>query len=146
MIEVGIPQDIREYEPTLIAWFTTRQVVCGIVAAVLIYAGYFLEKAVGIEDPLNQPLFLILAIPPILIGWFRPYGMHLEDFIFKAINDNYIAKKNRPYVVENVWNEIIKKEQEEERKEELRSGGRQQKEQFKELPKSKLPKSLKPYK
>jgi len=147
MIEVGVPKDIREYEPTLIMWFTTRQVICIIAICILVYAGYYFEKAIGIADPLQQPFFVILAVPPFLIGWFKPYGMNLEDFLFNAINDNYIAKQNRYYEVENMWDDILKENLTEEKREVRKNGGRvETKEKFQELPKNRLPKQLRPYK
>lgn len=113
MIEVTVPKDIREYEPTLIGPLTSRTFVCSIIMVLLVYGVYLLEKAIGIEDPMEVPLFLIFGIPPFLIGWYKPYGMHFEKFIGKAFRDNFLAPRNRPYRIENMWDSIIEKEEKE---------------------------------
>ena len=89
MIEIKVPKDIQEFEPTLIGPFTARHLVCAIAIAILTYGGYLAEKALGIEDPINAPFFCLLAIPPALIGWVRIYGMHFEKFAGKAFRENF---------------------------------------------------------
>lgn len=110
MMEIPVPKDIREYEPTLIGPFTTRHIICIGVMIALVYGVYLLEKAFGVEDPMEFPIFLIFAIPPFLVGWFKPYGMHFEVFAQRAFRDNFIAPSKRPYRVENMWYNIIEKE------------------------------------
>ena len=110
MMEIPVPKDIREYEPTLIGQFTTRHIICIGVMIALVYGVYLLEKAFGVEDPMEFPIFLIFAIPPFLVGWFKPYGMHFEVFAQRAFRDNFIAPSKRPYRVENMWYNIIEKE------------------------------------
>lgn len=110
MMEIPVPKDIREYEPTLIGPFTTRHIICIGVMIALVYGVYLLEKAFGVADPMEFPIFLIFAIPPFLVGWFKPYGMHFEVFAQRAFRDNFIAPSKRPYRVENMWYNIIEKE------------------------------------
>ena len=122
MIEIPVPKDIREYEPTLIGPFTTRQVLCAVVMVALVYAVYFIEKAVGVEDPMQAPVFLLFGIPPFLVGWVKPYGMHFEKFFSKAFRENFLWPAKRPYVVENMWDSIIE-EEEKEVLDEMRKNG-----------------------
>ena len=110
MIEIPVPKDIRDYEPTLVGPFTTRHIVCLAIMAALVYAVYLLEKACGIEDPLQMPIFLIFGIPPFLFGLYKPYGLHLEVFLKKAIRENLLSPVNRPYKVENMWEGIVEEE------------------------------------
>ena len=110
MMEIPVPKDIREYEQTLIGPFTTRHIICIGVMIALVYGVYLLEKAFGVADPMEFPIFLIFAIPPFLVGWFKPYGMHFEVFAQRAFRDNFIAPSKRPYRVENMWYNIIEKE------------------------------------
>ena len=147
MVEVNVPKDIRAFEPTLLFIFTTRQVICGALLLILAYAGYYLEKAMGVPDPLKQPWFVFFGVPPFLFGWIKPYGMHLEDFLWNAFNDNFLSKQNRYYEVDNMWNSILKTDEMEEKQEIRKKGGKVKNvEKFTELPKNKLPNSLKPYK
>ena len=100
MIEVSVPRDIREYEPTVIGTLTARQLVCSVALVLMVYGGWFLEKAIGIADPVSEaPFFIFLAIPPFLVGWQKPYGMPFEKFIVKAYQDNFRAPQKRIYKV-----------------------------------------------
>lgn len=152
MIEVAIPQDIRKYEAQAIGPFSLRQLASlGGVLAVA-YGVYFLEKAAGI-DPMTVPLFMIFPVPIALFGWYKPYGMHFEEFVGKAFQDNFMAPKVRKYKIENTWDVIIE-EKEKERISKARAEARENNEKykaetkkpFKEIPRNKLPQELRPYK
>lgn len=152
MIEVPIPQDIREFEPTLIGPLTTRHTICLVAMACVTYSVYFIEKSLGI-DPMDAPVFMIPAIPIALFGWYKPYGMHFEKFIDKAYNDNFACPTKRLYKIENCW-DVISEEKEKEERNEARAQARAKgetytsprKTHFSEMPANKLPKELKPYK
>lgn len=152
MIEIKVPKDIQEFEPTLIGPFTTRTLICAIAVVALTYGGYMAEKAIGIEDPVSVPVFCLLAIPPALIGWVRIYGMHFEKFAGKAIRENFIAPAKRLYKVENMWN-VIEKEAEDaakaEARQEAKAAGKEykppKKVAWKETPRNQLPQELRPY-
>lgn len=152
MIEVPIPQDIREYETTFVGPLTLRHCVCIAAIGGITYAGYFLEKAAGI-DPMSAPLFMIPALPFGLIGWFKPYGMHFEKFIGKAYDENFRCPSKRIFMVENSWDEIVKEKEQEEQKAE-RAKAREKgetykapkKQPFKESNRNSLPQELRPYK
>ena len=152
MIEINIPKDIREFEPTLVGVLTTRQVICAIVICITVYATYSLEKAAGI-DPMSAPLFILPAVPPGLIGWFKPYGMHFEKFFMKAFRDNVLCPTKRLYKVHNFY-DIIAEEQKykDMSPEEIKAAKKEEykrKQQFKkakEPPRSRLPQELRSYK
>ena len=114
MIEIPIPADIREYEPTVVGPLSARKLVAVVAMVAGVYAGYAIEKAVGIEDPMQLPIFLLLAIPPLLVGWVKPYGLYFEVFISKVIRDNILAPVNRPYIVENFYDTIAQEDEPEE--------------------------------
>ena len=143
MIEVNIPQDIREFEPTLIGSLTTRKTICGTALVAGTLGMYYIERAAGISDPFQFPVFMLAAIPPFLIGWLKPYGMHFEKFIVKAFTDNFLAPAHRLYKIENIWDtldeDIEKQERRQERKE------KKKKDKVKETPRNKLPMELRPY-
>ena len=58
MIEVSVPRDIREYEPTVIGTLTTRQLVCSVALVLMVYGGWFLEKQLALRILYPKPLFL----------------------------------------------------------------------------------------
>ncbi len=149
MIEVSVPRDIREYEPTVIGTLTARQLVCSVALVLMVYGGWFLEKAIGIADPVSEaPFFIFLAIPPFLVGWQKPYGMPFEKFIVKAYQDNFRAPQKRIYKVENMWDVILEEEHKEALAEQRRNRtnmSQPKSEVIKETPRSKLPDELKAY-
>lgn len=152
MIEVSIPQDIREFETTVVGPLTARHLVCIVGIAAVTYAGYFIEKAAGL-NPLDLPIFAIPALPFGLIGWWKPYGMHFEQFIGKAYEDNFSCPAKRLYKVENAWDTIIKEKEKEiidEERAKAREEGKSytppRKEPFKESTRSNLPQELRSYK
>ncbi len=107
MIEVAVPQDIREFEPTLLGFLTTRQVVCGGLGLVGIYGIWAMEKSLGL-DPMEVPLYLIAAVPAGLIGWFKPYGIKFEKFMATAFVSNIIAPSKRVYKIDNYYTQMEK--------------------------------------
>lgn len=145
MIEIEVPADIREYEPTLIGPLTTRQTVSVVVTGCVVYAVYMIEKAVGITDPSTVPVFLFFGVPPFLVGFMpKMYGMYVEKFIGRVYRDNFAAPKNRPYKVENMWDGIL----EEERKAsaiQARKNGKENAGTVKPTPRAKLPEELRAY-
>ena len=146
MIEVSIPKDIRDFEPTLVGPLTTRKFVCLIAMVGGVYGTYMLEKSVGVEEPLSAPFFLIVGLIPFLIGWFKPYGQHFEKFIGKAVRDNFIAPKNRLYKIENMWDTIAEEEKANAEGQDPAQRQKERKKEVKETPRSKLPQELRGYK
>lgn len=152
MIEVPIPQDIREFEPKFIGPLTLRKFICLLAMACVVYGGYYIEKAMGIE-PMDQPWFMIPALPLFFVGWVEPYGMKFEKFIAKAYEDNFANPSRRLYQVDNLWN-VIEKEREKDDIAKARAAARAEgktytppkKTHFSEKPSNKLPAELKPYK
>ncbi|WP_022754070.1 PrgI family protein [Butyrivibrio fibrisolvens] len=140
MIEVNVPEDIRKFEPTVVGPFTTRQALSLAATAGLVYTVYMIEKAMGIQDPAQVPVFLIFAVPPMLCGWFKPYGMHFEKFIFKAFRENILSPSKRKYVVENMWDTIIEEENKDKEKNKV-EGKALTANEIKELPEE-----MRPYK
>lgn len=120
MIEIDIPKDIREYDSKLVGPFTTRQTICLVAGGAVAFAVYSLIK--NIELPSDAQLIItgIFIIPFILFGWFKPYGMALEQFLKVALISNFIAPAKRIYEVNNMYIEkkkrLTKKEKEKKKK------------------------------
>lgn len=95
MLEAQIPKDIRKYETKLVGPFTTRQIIFVIIACVLAYITYIFTKA--------PEGCVLVAIPPVVFGYIKPYGMPLEKFIKTAFISNVLSPKNRLYKVNNIF-------------------------------------------
>ena len=145
MIEIAITEDINKFEPTLIGPFTTRKTICGLAMAAVVYGTYMLEKAAGINDPLTRPFFIIPGLIPFLFGWWKPYGLKLEQFLGTAIRDNFIAPTKRKYVSElSEQAKEAKKKKEKTKKKKDNNKEKEKKE--KAIPRNQLPQELRSYK
>lgn len=103
MIEIEIPKDVRTYESKLVGPLTARQTVCVAIAAPLAILAYnFLDFATG---DTRLILSATIAIPILLFGWYKPFGMKLEDFLRAAAVSALLSPKRRLYKTENVYAE-----------------------------------------
>lgn len=102
MIEGPIPKDIRKYETKTLGPFTSRQIVCGTIAAAIAYVIYQ-----GCKNYMSGTsalcLALIPAIPILSFSVFKPYGMTLEKFLKTAFILNVMAPKIRKYKTNNIY-------------------------------------------
>ena len=71
MIELEVPKDIRRYEAKLFGPFTTRQLICFVIACVVAFLAL---KVLGTLMPQDYAFFFIIIIdlPVLLCGWFKP--------------------------------------------------------------------------
>jgi len=102
MIEIEVPKDITKYEAKLIASFTTRQVGCLAIAAV-IAVPTFLALRDAVPRDVATLIILLLVLPFVLLGWVKPYGMNFEQFVRTAFISNVLSPKKRKYVTMNVY-------------------------------------------
>lgn len=100
MIELEVPKDIRKYEAKLFGPFTTRQLICFVIACVV---AFFVYQIVGALIPRDVIIFLIIIVdlPVLLCGWFKPYGMAFEKFAKTAFTTSFVSPSVRKYVTEN---------------------------------------------
>ena len=102
MIEIEIPKDISKYEAKLVASFTTRQVACLVIAGAITVPTFLALGKVAPRDVCSI-VVLLEAIPFVLLGWIKPYGMNFEQFIRTAFISNVLSPKKRKYVTTNVY-------------------------------------------
>ena len=74
MIEVPIPKDITKVKTTLIGPFSTRMVVCGLIAAAVDFAALTLVNAIMPGLSLNTKIGIgvILAVPIMAFAVVTP--------------------------------------------------------------------------
>ena len=108
MIEREVLKDIGQYEPKFIAGMTARQCVCialGTVVSVpigLILNKYFIFT-------FSVPIAGIIAAPIYMCGWYKPYDVPFEKFLFMVIKTALISPKKRKYVMKADYLEQDKK-------------------------------------
>lgn len=102
MIEINIPRDIREYDSKLVGPFTTRQTVCLVVGGIAAFVTYkLLGNTAFIGSDVRLFVSGLIALPALLLGWLKPYGMKLEDFLKSVLVSNFFSPKKRLYKTEN---------------------------------------------
>ncbi len=109
MLQIVIPKDIDEYEPTLIGGLSTRKVICGGLGLLGVYVLWTVEKSLGLP-PEYVPIWGIPAALAVIFGWIKPYGMKTEKFLQTAFVSNVLAPTNRIYCAELI-DQIIKDEE-----------------------------------
>lgn len=89
MIEVPIPKDITKVKTTLIGPFSTRMVVCGLIAAAVDFTALTLVNAIMPGLSLNTKIGIgvILAVPIMAFAVVTPYDMPLEKFLKKECKE-----------------------------------------------------------
>ncbi len=109
MIELEVPKDIRRYEAKLFGPFTTRQVICFVIACAVAFVAL---KFLGELMPQDYAFFFIIIIdlPVLLCGWFKPYGMHFEKFAKVAFTTTFVSPTARKYVIENAFSDKEEKD------------------------------------
>lgn len=104
MIELEVPKDIRRYEAKLFGPFTTRQLICFVIACAVAFGVYSFLKSYIVQDIL-MVLILVIDLPVLLCGWFKPYGMHFEKFAKVAFTTTFVSPATRKYVTENAFSD-----------------------------------------
>ena len=98
MIEMKIPKELNRYEVKTVGMFTTRQAIALAVSIPLCILSWKLTH--------QTIICMLIAIPSFLYGWYKPYGMHFEDFLKTAFISNVLAPKHRKYKTENFYESI----------------------------------------
>lgn len=105
MIEVEIPKDVRKFESKVVGPFSARQAVCLAIATPIILVSYFLLDFLATDT--RMFVSAILGIPILAFGWYKPYGIKLEDFLKTAFISAMLSPKNRLYKTNNVYGDKI---------------------------------------
>lgn len=101
MIERSVPRDISRYESAVVGSLTLRQVVCfvpGLTAAAV--TGFTLY---GRSGELAILLAVVFAVPFLLFGAWKPFGIPLEKFIGTALYSVVLSPARRRHVSGNVY-------------------------------------------
>lgn len=95
MIETKVPMDVRSYKAKLIGPFTTRQLVC-VVIAVLIDAVLFFAILHPFNVPAKPAIFALVFVDvPIVAFTLEPMGMPMEQYLRSVLIRSFIAPTKR---------------------------------------------------
>ncbi len=128
-LSITIHKDIREFKPKLIGQFTSRQVVCFAVIAVIFFLWKtLLTKVFGLEHISYIPA-IIPALIPAAFGWGDMLlGMPVETYFGLVFTNKFVAMKHRKYKIHNYisieYDKLLKEKMEEEEKEKEKIKGK----------------------
>ena len=100
MIEVQMTDDIRKYETKTIGPFTTRQLVCIIIAAIITIP---IAALTDFEWDNKMLLIVILSVPIVACGYVKMDGAYFEVLALRFIYFFFLTPKKRKYVRKNVY-------------------------------------------
>lgn len=138
VVKRRIPHEIKAYKSTMFFGLTTRQVICAVIALILVVPTVFLNRNVlHLDDDLFGYLIMLEVIPPAACGWLSYNDMPIEQIAVKLFYF-YFGCRNRKWkwhTDEAKIHEAVAKLEFEEiakaRKEELEEEKRRQKEEKK---------------
>lgn len=100
MIEVTVNKDIRKNETKFLGPFNVRQCI-----AIAIALSYSIPLALVLKIDITFRILIpmMLAIPVILCGWIKPFGMHFEFFVARMLYLFFLTPPKRKTVPGNIY-------------------------------------------
>ncbi|WP_455938155.1 PrgI family protein [Gemella morbillorum] len=108
MIDIRVPNEIRNYKEKIYAGLNLRQLICLIVAIVINVPIYWYGRKL-LGDDLVGWIILINAIPIMAIGFVNYNGMNFEQLVLAVLKFEVISPQKRKYKSNNFY-EIMDKE------------------------------------
>lgn len=104
---VEMSKNILTHKSKIIGNFSTREVVCGGIGALIALGIGFSGTIKGSNMTLNEKVMIsfLFALPFFLIGFVKLYGQPLEKILPIIIYDNFIVPLIRPYKTEYIIEE-----------------------------------------
>lgn len=127
MIEVQMTDDIRKYETKALGPFTARQIICIIIAAIVVLPLIFLD----IPWDNRMLIMLFVAVPIVSCGYVKMDGMYFEVLVFRFLYYFFLTPKKRKVVRKNTFREWAKEYEALEKKKKLSKLTKKQQEAYK---------------
>ncbi len=105
---VKIPNDIRSYENKAFGNFTKRQIICLSLAFLIIAPSFYLLFTLTNSIDLAGLMSFLLGFPVIACSFFQRNGVFLEKIVIEKYKERNKCKQNRPFVMQNLYEDIQK--------------------------------------
>ncbi len=92
-MEIVVNQDIRKFKTKDIGNFSFKEVGFIVAAAALGYGVYYIEKKILMMENLDVAPIVLVAMIPLIIGFFKPQGMTFWQFLNTVVKENMIEPK-----------------------------------------------------
>ena len=100
MLEIRITCELNDYAPKIAGPFTGRQCLCIVLGAAPCYLMYTILKDYIPIDILGFFCIIPAAIA-VAFGWFKPYGMKMENYLRTVFITFVLSPTTRRYKSEN---------------------------------------------
>ena len=105
MIEREIPKEITDFEDKLAFGLSVRQIICVLAIALTCVPLYIFAKPY-LGDDVTSILIIVIAVPVVMIGFFKYQGIHFEKIITRVCSQLFILPSKRKYKIRNCWQEL----------------------------------------
>ncbi|GHT78621.1 hypothetical protein FACS1894104_2060 [Actinomycetota bacterium] len=105
-VEIPARREINEYQMKAIGRATPRNIVCGAIAVALVIATVALSFYLGIPASVSSWLFMIIGVPALMVGFWRPKnGQAPEKYIVDILKhftgkNSWAYKSESPYLTD----------------------------------------------
>lgn len=88
-LRVKIPKEITTYQEKIVFGLSGRQLICSGLALVLsVGLGYTLSVVLKLSNETVGWVIILAVLPLMMIGWLRPNGFYIEEYIKIRIRYN----------------------------------------------------------
>ena len=133
-VNVQMSDDIRKYETKTVGPFTTRQLVC-----ILIAFAYSIPIGILLPISISNKILVItfLAAPVILCGYVKMDGTNFETLVIRYIYTHFLTPPKRKYISPISFREQMTQQEERLKKERIKKMSPEKKKAFLEKEKKK---------
>ncbi len=124
---VQIPKDIYNYEHKVWGNFTKRQLICGLIALLIIFPIFILVFLNTGSPRLAAMLSMAAALPVLFCAVFKRDGQYMEQILRYRCRQRFKYPQKRKFVMTNLYEIIEQNQKEYETADEERKGRKLQK-------------------
>lgn len=96
MIEVKVPRDILKYKTKLVGPFTSRQIICFVIAVMLDLLFYnTIYTGLNLPSELLFYIIMFLDLPIMAFGYLTPMDLTLEKYLKVVVQTKLLAPTKR---------------------------------------------------
>lgn len=109
MVEVQMNSDVKKYEPKLMLGLTVRQIEYVGLGLVVGIAAF--QYANGLSMDSRVTFAFGLALPVIICGFIKVYGMYLDQYLVNLFRGYVLRPKKRIYSTEGTLSFLTENEE-----------------------------------
>lgn len=109
-MEVKIPKEVRQHKESVFFGLSARQFFCSALAVILAVAVYLTcYKSIGKETA--SWLYILIAVPVAVAGFFTYNGLSFEELIWAFIKSQFLCCNYRKFISENIYYNMLNRKE-----------------------------------